>query len=360
MRIAILQPDKSYTYGGAQRVMEGVIPKLSSTHSVAFFGFSFVLESAVERHLTDWRNASLFLKRFELFSERRSLIELMKDVNKWSPDILLLNSHSDLAAWISKKAHAPTVFYAHDITNLKWLTPSQGVRDRYRRIIGLRKGHLGQTKLVICVSRFLETAYKSTFPKLSTKVIYNGVDHQHFRPSWQDEGFGLCVSRITGKKNLALLRDAYADSPYQVVLLGDANYKGADPVEDFVQGSSLAFEQFLSQDQLLGELQRCSFFVNPGKNEGMPLAPLEAMACGKPVIAHNSGGTPETVGDAGFLLGDDPRQWRLKADELMSSSSKRREMGKKAYERSLNFTWDKTAKQLEEALIELKSASKAL
>jgi D-inositol-3-phosphate glycosyltransferase len=91
-------------------------------------------------------------------------------------------------------------------------------------------------------------------------------------------------------------------------------------------------------------------FLHPGKNEGFALAPLEAMACGKVVVAHNSGGTPECVKGGGFLLGDDPKEWRSLVDELMKSKALRNELGSKALEHSKSFAWTKTTSEISEAL----------
>jgi glycosyltransferase involved in cell wall biosynthesis len=74
------------------------------------------------------------------------------------------------------------------------------------------------------------------------------------------------------------------------------------------------------------------------------------MACGKAIIAHNSGGTPEVVDQAGYLLGDKEEDWRTQFDELMESEALRKDLGRKAYERSKQFTWERAAESLEEAL----------
>jgi glycosyltransferase involved in cell wall biosynthesis len=56
------------------------------------------------------------------------------------------------------------------------------------------------------------------------------------------------------------------------------------------------------------------------------------------------------VGEAGYLLGDKEEDWRTKVDELMESEALRKELGRKAYERSKQFTWERAANSLEEAL----------
>jgi len=320
---------------------------------VAFFGFHFSLESDVEKHLTEWSEEPKTFGHLKMVSERQSLVALMRDVAKWAPDIVLVNAQADLADWISRGSRAPVVFYAHDVAyNMSYLLQAQQRSHWYQRLIGLRSGTFGRTKLVICVSHYVKSIIKKHCPNVNTKVIYDGVDHDRFRPTHEDGQFGLCVSRISGKKNLEILPQAYRKTSYRVVLLGDARKKGLDYAQGLIKGSGIQFEQYVSQEQLIRMMQRCSFFVYPGKDEGMGLAPLEAMACAKPVIAHNSGGTRELVGDAGYLLGDDPSEWTRASDQLMSSRTLRTEVGQKALERSLQFSWEKTASELEVALLE--------
>jgi glycosyltransferase involved in cell wall biosynthesis len=104
----------------------------------------------------------------------------------------------------------------------------------------------------------------------------------------------------------------------------------------------------LDQGKLLERLQRCSVFLHPGVNEGFPLAVIEAMACGKAIVAHRSGGTIECLNRAGILLGDDD-DWRETTDHLMEDAALRRKMGEAAYSRSLNFDWDRTSSEVREA-----------
>jgi UDP-glucose:(glucosyl)LPS alpha-1,2-glucosyltransferase len=78
---------------------------------------------------------------------------------------------------------------------------------------------------------------------------------------------------------------------------------------------------------------------------------LEAMACGKPVVACNRGGVPEVLGDAGFLLEPSVVEWTSAVNILTSDSSLRQRIGKKALERSKAFSWGETANKLLNALL---------
>jgi glycosyltransferase involved in cell wall biosynthesis len=96
-------------------------------------------------------------------------------------------------------------------------------------------------------------------------------------------------------------------------------------------------------------------FVFPSLYEGFGLPPLEAMACGTPVLASNVTAMPEVVGDAGLLV--DPYDVEAIAHgirRLVEDTALREELRKKGLERAKRFTWERTAELtwavLEEAM----------
>jgi len=84
--------------------------------------------------------------------------------------------------------------------------------------------------------------------------------------------------------------------------------------------------------------------VHPAFYEGFGLTPLEAMACGTPVIVSNISSLPEVVGDAGLLV--DPQQdqeitvalWRLLTDDALAA-----ELRRKGLQRASGFSWQRAA-----------------
>lgn len=78
--------------------------------------------------------------------------------------------------------------------------------------------------------------------------------------------------------------------------------------------------------------------------EGFGLPPLEAMACGCPVIASNNSSLPEVVGDAGILIDCTSLEEHIEAFEKLYYNEKLRlQLSIKGYERSKTFSWEKTA-----------------
>ena len=88
-------------------------------------------------------------------------------------------------------------------------------------------------------------------------------------------------------------------------------------------------------------------FVFPSIYEGFGMPPLEAMACGVPVLASNAASLPEVTGDCGVIV--DPYSAEAIADgmeRLYSDSSLRQQLSEQGIERAKGFTWDKSAEIL--------------
>ena len=95
-------------------------------------------------------------------------------------------------------------------------------------------------------------------------------------------------------------------------------------------------------------------FVFPSRYEGFGLEPLEAMACGTPVICSDRTSLPEVVGDAALLADpDEPREWMELASKVLEDSRKSDRLIKAGRSRAAEFTWEKTARLTLSAYSEL-------
>jgi glycosyltransferase involved in cell wall biosynthesis len=86
-------------------------------------------------------------------------------------------------------------------------------------------------------------------------------------------------------------------------------------------------------------------FVYPSLYEGFGLPPLEAMACGTPVITSNISSLPEVVGDAGILVDPCSSEEIARAMyRVISDEGLRQRLGEKGQQRASLFSWEKTAR----------------
>jgi glycosyltransferase involved in cell wall biosynthesis len=83
----------------------------------------------------------------------------------------------------------------------------------------------------------------------------------------------------------------------------------------------------------------------PSLTEGCPVALLEALACGVPVIGARRGGIPEVAGSAANLVDDplDVPAWAAALERLLASPSEREALREQAMARGRLFSWDRTA-----------------
>ena len=93
-----------------------------------------------------------------------------------------------------------------------------------------------------------------------------------------------------------------------------------------------------------------SLFVFPSRYEGFGLTPLEAMACGTPVICSNATSLPEVAGDAALLFDPgDKEGLAALIQEVLSNPSRAQELRERGFVRAREFSWRKTVSLTAEA-----------
>ena len=107
----------------------------------------------------------------------------------------------------------------------------------------------------------------------------------------------------------------------------------------------------------MNSYKNCSVFLYTPKEEHFGIAPIEAMACGKPVIAFNTGGPKETIINdiTGYLLEEDLDQWENKIFYLLKNNQKRMDMSIAARNRIVDeFSWDAFMRKIKDSLDKIK------
>ena len=203
-------------------------------------------------------------------------------------------------------------------------------------------------RAVITVSEANARYIEKTFgvPRSRLHVIPCGVDTTRFRPSASPASSPpliVCVARLVKVKNLKLLLRACSalrdrGVPFRCVVVGDGllrknleTKRTQLKLEGFVDFAGPA-----EQEEVLRWWQQASVAVLTSEDEGMPVALMEAGACGVPAVATAVGGIPELIEDGvtGLLATPDDRKSVAKAlQRLLENSSLARRMGQAARRR---------------------------
>ena len=169
------------------------------------------------------------------------------------------------------------------------------------------------------------------------------------------EQFILSVGTIEPRKNLKTLIHAYhhlrqryhVDVP--LVLAGASGWLAED-VHELV--TTLGLEQnvhFLgrmSNEQLLALFNLTTVLAHPAHYEGFGLPPLEAMACGAPVVCSDAGSLPEVVADAAILAApEDDEAWTVALHRVLSDTHLQESLRQKGRARAKAFSWEKAARE---------------
>jgi glycosyltransferase involved in cell wall biosynthesis len=145
--------------------------------------------------------------------------------------------------------------------------------------------------IFIAISHFIERRIRKVYRRES-HVIYPPVNIAAFVPSENKSNFYLTASRLVPYKRVDLIVDAFASMPdKRLVVIGDG--------PDFKKlkakaGSNVELLGYQSFDVLRDHMQRARAFIFAAE-EDFGIAPLEAQACGTPVIAFGKGGALETI-----------------------------------------------------------------
>ncbi len=206
------------------------------------------------------------------------------------------------------------------------------------------------------------------------KVVYPGVESR-FRPIRNVEEYRLKnnlpskmilnVGTLEPRKNVVTLIRAFKKlkelgfKNYKLVIAGDKGWLYKQ-IFDEIKSSDLQKEVLflgIVGDEDLPMLYNCAdIFVYPSLYEGFGLPPLEAMACGIPVITSNTSSLPEVIDNAGIMVDPDDVNSLCEAMyNVLKDKELWHNMSNKGLERSKLFSWKGTAKKILEIYDEVLS-----
>ncbi len=160
-----------------------------------------------------------------------------------------------------------------------------------------------RSKLITTTSDFHGNEVKRWIPE--SKTLYNPVDTSFFKPGEKAEDYVLAIGRLEPEKGFDLLLDAMEKvDGLNLKIIGSGSQEAALKVKikQLSLDSRVEFLGEKSRVEVKDYLQRCQFFILPSRYETFGNVLLEAMACGKPVVATKCGGPQEIVSnETGFL-----------------------------------------------------------
>lgn len=145
-------------------------------------------------------------------------------------------------------------------------------------------------------------------------VIYLGVDDIYFQNNKQkrivDEPYFFSITTHPKRKNIYGILQAMAVSKgvshLKFVLAGHIDAEPLQELQDYIRKNNLQdrveFRGFVTQTELVSLYQHAEFFIYPSFYEGFGFPPVEAMACGCPVIVSNTSSLPEVVPNSDWLI----------------------------------------------------------
>jgi glycosyltransferase involved in cell wall biosynthesis len=184
------------------------------------------------------------------------------------------------------------------------------------------------------------------------EIVPNGVDLETFQPGsdWPtDDGYMLFVGRLVAQKGVTFLLEALSvvlqrRPAARLIVVGDGE------LEFFLKRVTrylgvphrVTFLDWTTGPDLVSLYQRARFVVVPSYYEPFGIVALEAMACGRPVIASRTGGLAEIVNDGvnGFLVVvGNHLQLAQRMVSLLEDQERYESMGRAARKRAAEFSW---------------------
>lgn len=259
-----------------------------------------------------------------------------------------------------------TIMTIHDLTTL--LFPDKHLlKSRIIDKLFLKKA-LSKTKTILADSEATKSdlerlfpfsenkitvsclGYDKAFKKLPDSEVENKISKYNLKP-----GYILFVGTLEPRKNVEGIIESYArinskmQDDHHLVLVGKKGWYYNSILEKIEQSgikNNIKVLDYVPFDDLPALYNGAGIFLYPSFYEGFGLPPLEALACGTPVIASNVSSLPEVIGDAGILVDPNNHDQIAHAIEKVLSDEKTRiNMQRSSLGQAARFSWSECAKE---------------
>ena len=304
-KIAIVH-DWFTTPGGSEKVIEQL---LKAFPNAGLFSLVDVLPENERAFLGGVEVRTTFLQKLPFIDHKnyRAILPFMplaiEQIDLTGYDIVISNCHAVSKGVItgSEQLH---ISYVHNPLRYAWDMQSEylnqsgmnGLKNAIARIVlhYVRNWDIiagCRPDIIVANSGFIAKRIRKIYRRESL-VIYPPVNTDYFMPDGNREDFYFTASRFVPYKRIDLIADAFRNMPdKKLVIIGDGPEL---PRIKPLLGKNVVWLGYQPTDVLREHLRRCRAFIFAAK-EDFGIMPLEAQACGAPVIAFGEGGAKETV-----------------------------------------------------------------
>ena len=363
MRVAIMH-DWLVTWAGAEKVLEQLL--LCFPEADMFSVVDFLSEK--DRHfIADKQVTTTFVQRLPKASRYyQTYLPLMplavEQLDLSSYDLVLSSSHA-VAKGVLTGPDQLHISYVHSPIRYAW-----DMQHQYLRETGLQRGMKSRlVRLImhymrmwdvrtangvdafIANSEFIRQRIRKAYRRDAT-VIYPPVDVSGFALQEKKEDFYLAASRMVPYKMMPMIIEAFRSMPEKrLVVIGDGSEMKRCKAIAGPNVEILGWQRF---EVLRDYMQRAKAFVFAAQ-EDFGIIPVEAQACGTPVIAYGKGGAVETVKDIGRGKPTGVLYYRQMPQALVDAVSRFEKVEKKispqhCRENAIRFSPDRFRKEFQD------------
>lgn len=252
----------------------------------------------------------------------------------------------------------PFIFTIHDLNHLDVPHNSSLSKKLYYHLIirpAIDRAYRVLTVSEYSKKRILEWA---NCDEQKIQVVGNGISESFYSdsaPTTLGYNYIFCCSNRKGHKNEQRLIQAFAHShlgkDIKLVITGDIDASLQAAIHKYKLHNKVYFTGKVSEDKLAALYKGALATVFPSIYEGFGLPVIESMACGTPVIASNTTSLPEVGGQAAYYF--DPFDVESISSAMLKIANDeelRKSMRANGFVQAKNYSWEKTAKSVSEAL----------
>ena len=374
-KIKVLFFISSLEGGGAERVMVDLLRNIDRGRIEPILVLLYPYEDSPYRQYLpeDIRVMVVTRKSDSLPGKLLQLLNFIKTIHKEKPNVILsMLTHNNIMAMLSGLLFGVRVIACEHNTLSEVIKTEEG-----RTILGLHVAPLVRilyryAKRIITVSEGIKVNLIADFgiPEDRIQTIYNPVDlsrinalitvspeHPFFR---NQKPIVIAMGRLTAQKGFDILLKGFSrvisEIDARLIIMGEGPQRAY--LENIIRDLGITDKVYLAgfQKNPYALLSHSAIFVLSSQYEGLPMAILEAMACGIPVISTDCSSGPREIlqnGQCGILVPVNNETALADAiTRLLKDREQREEFSKRGKERMKDFTVNEIVRQYEDVICE--------